>query len=66
MSFTVDVGASVETPDSNGDGEDENTDEAAGISSNTLQLVALVVALLVLLAFLRVRSHGPEDEDIWK
>ena len=66
MSFTVDVGASVETPDSNGDGEDENTDEAAGISSSTLQLVALVVALLVLLAFLRVRSHGPEDEDIWK
>ena len=66
ISFTVDVGATVDTPDTSDEPDDDDTDGAAGISSSTLQLVALFVVLLVLLAFLRVRSHGPEDEDIWK
>ena len=65
ITFTVDVGASVDVPPANDDTDGEDPDATGGLSSGTLQLVALFVLLLVLLAFLRVRSHGPEDDDIW-
>jgi hypothetical protein len=66
LSFTVDVGAS---PTDDSDTQNTPVDEpqpAAEVSNTTLQLVALIVVALVLLAFLRVRGHEPDGDDPWQ
>ena len=67
LSFNVDLGGDGETQPTleNNDDENEATDDAAGVSGDTLQLLALVVVALVLLAFLRVRGLGPSEDDPW-
>ena len=66
LSFTVDAGATVDdTPSTTDDGTSDD-EAAAEVSNTTLQLVALVVLVLVLLAFLRVRGHEPDEHDPWK
>ena len=66
LSFTVDAGATVDdTPSTTDDGTSDD-EAAAEVSNTTLQLVALVVLVLVLLAFLRVRGHEPDENDPWK
>ncbi|MEE2974057.1 MAG: glucodextranase DOMON-like domain-containing protein, partial [Candidatus Thermoplasmatota archaeon] len=66
LSFTVDAGATVEdTPNTSDDGTSDD-EAAAEVSNTTLQLVALIVLVLVLLAFLRVRGHEPDEHDPWK
>ena len=67
LSFTVNAGADVEGDDSTPvDEADDGVEPSSGVSNTTLQLVALVVVVLVLLAFLRVRGHEPGDEDPWQ
>ena len=68
LEFTVDLGTQTEEPGTTDGGNDETDDEssAAGMSSSTLQVLALVVLILVLLAFIRVRGHEPDEEDPWK
>ena len=66
LSFTVDVGAS---PTDDSDTQNTPVDEpqpAAEVSNTTLQLVALIVVALVLLAFLRGRGHEPDGDDPWQ
>ncbi|MDP6200089.1 MAG: glucodextranase DOMON-like domain-containing protein, partial [Candidatus Poseidonia sp.] len=68
LSFSVDLGGDGDSSpgvENNDDDENEATEDAAGISGDTLQLLALVVVALVLLAFLRVRGLGPSDDDPW-
>jgi len=66
LSFTVDAGAAVDdTPSTTDDGTSDD-ESAAEVSNTTPQLVALVVLVLVLLAFLRVRGHEPDENDPWK
>ena len=65
LSFVVDVGASVDGTPSTNDGSTSDDEAAGEVSNTTLQLVALVVLVLVLLAFLRVRGHEPDEHDPW-
>ena len=66
LTFTVSVGATVDDP-ANDDGSplDDGEDDASSVSNTSIQLASLVVVLLVLLAFLRVRN-GPKDDDPWQ
>jgi len=68
LSFTVNAGADVGDGDDSTpvDEADDGVEPSSDVSSTTLQLVALIVVVLVLLAFLRVRGHEPGDEDPWQ
>ena len=66
VSFEVSAGAEVDGPTVGDDGSsDDGADTGSEVSNTTLQLVALVVLVLVLLAFLRVRGHEPNEDDPW-
>jgi len=66
VTFTVSAGAEVDGPTVGDDGSsDDGADTGSEVSNTTLQLVALVVLVLVLLAFLRVRGHEPNEDDPW-
>jgi hypothetical protein len=67
LSFTVNAGADVGDDDTTPvDQADDDVEPSSDVSSTTLQLVALIVVVLVLLAFLRVRGHEPGDDDPWQ
>ena len=67
LSFTVDAGTDVSDDDfTPGDEADDGVEPSSDVSNTAVQLVALIVVLLVLLAFLRVRGHEPGDNDPWQ
>ena len=67
LTFDVQAGAEVDgpVPGSDDTSQDDNAETGGEISNTTLQLVALIVLVLVLLAFLRVRGHEPTEDDPW-
>lgn len=67
LSFNVEAGADVQDPDTNEDpATTDDETQPSQASSVTLQIAALVVVGLVLLAFIRVRNHGPDGDDPWQ
>jgi hypothetical protein len=66
LSFTVNAGATVDDTPGTTDDDSSDDEAAAEVSNTALQLVALAVLVLVLLAFLRVRGHEPDENDPWK
>ena len=65
LSFVVSAGATADQPNPVDDSTDDGSESDSDVSNTTLQLVALIVVVLVLLAFLRVRGHKPGEDDPW-
>jgi hypothetical protein len=67
LSFSVAAGVDGQDPGTTEDPGTNNDEVTQGeTSSITLQIAALVVVVLVLLAFVRVRNHGPDGDDPWQ
>jgi hypothetical protein len=65
LTFEVSAGATVEQPEVADDTTEDGSDAGSDESNTTLQVLALAVLVLVLLAFLRVRGHEPDEDDPW-